>query len=121
MSKDQIYPSKGNPDREPDKEGSTEYTGGPMNVPLSWVDFHRSNPQNQSDARNRNAAHIGSMRSPLSEDLNMKNARNPAFANPPSAENAREIIEGLSPQYKSPGEKFEQDNGEQLDYDEEDD
>ena len=120
MGKDQIYPSKGNPDREPDQEGSTEYTGGPMNVPLSWVDFHRSNSKIQDYARGLNAAHIRSSRAPLTEDINMKNARNPAFANPPSAENGRDMIEGLAPQYKSPGEKFQPDNGEQMDYDEDD-
>ena len=120
MSKDQIYPSKGNPDREPDKEGSTKYTGGPMNGGPAWTNIHRSNSKVQDYARGLNAAHIGSMRSPLSEDLNMKNARNPAYADPPSAENARDMIEGLAPQYKSPGEKFQSDNGEQVDYDEDD-
>lgn len=99
MGKDQIYPSKGNPDREPDQEGSTEFTGGPMKAPSSWVDFHRSNPKTQAYARGLNAAHIRSSRAPLTEDLNMKNARNPAFANPPSAEKGREMVEGLSSQY----------------------
>lgn len=80
----QVYPSKGTPDREPDPEGSTTYTGGPTRAP-DWGSLSRSHARVKNAARQANIEHIAASQMPSilsdsqSADVTTQYAKNTKF------------------------------------------